>query len=334
MVAVPMPVSLRVTTLCGVCALAACDASSPPGDAPDAAPDVSVVAPLDVTNDTTTTDVFDTSAAPDVAAPPRDATVDAGVEDVAAVVDAPRVDAPETSVIGCSGLPLCDDFEGVAAGAPPDPARWMVVSPNCSGSGRIAVDDAQAHGGSRSVRVDGGGGYCDHVFFANTAVISTLGGVVFGRFFVRFADALGDGHVTFVTMRDMADGNRDLRMGGQSRILMWNRESDDATLPELSPNGIARSVRPTPGRWTCVEFRVDTLNGTLDTWVDGTLVDGLQIDATPTMDVDQQWLRRANWRPRLTDVKFGWESYAGMSTTLWFDDVALASRRVGCGASP
>jgi len=332
--AVPMPFSFRLTTLFAACALAACDASAPPRDAPDAAPDVPVDVSLDVANDAAARDLFDASAPPDVATPPRDVTADAVVEDVSVAVDVPRVDAPEASVSGCEGLPLCDDFEGVAAGAPPDPARWMVVSPNCSGAGRIAVDDAQAHAGSRSVRVNGGGGYCDHVFFANTAVISTLGTAVYGRFFVRFADALGDGHVTFLTLRDMADGNRDLRMGGQSRILMWNRESDDATLPELSPNGIARSVRPTPGRWTCVEFRVDTTSGALDTWVDGTVVDGLQVDATPTMDVDQQWLRRANWRPRLTDVKFGWESYAGMSTTLWFDDVALASRRIGCGASP
>ena len=26
--------------------------------------------------------------------------------------------------LGCSSLPLCDDFEGVSAGAAPDPSKW------------------------------------------------------------------------------------------------------------------------------------------------------------------------------------------------------------------
>ncbi|MEU0152180.1 hypothetical protein [Micromonospora fulviviridis] len=31
---------------------------------------------------------------------------------------------------------------------------------------------------------------------------------------------------------------------------------------------------------------------------------------------------RRTWRPRLTDLKLGWESYGGAADTLWFDDVA------------
>ena len=43
-----------------------------------------------------------------------------------------------------------------------------------------------------------------------------------------------------------------------------------------------------------------------------------------------QWSARANWRPRLTDLRLGWESYGEGADTLWFDDVALAPTRVGC----
>ena len=46
-------------------------------------------------------------------------------------------------------------------------------------------------------------------------------------------------------------------------------------------------------------------------------------------DVDGQWLNRT-WRPRLTDLKLGWESYGEGADTIWYDDVALGSSRIGC----
>ncbi|EYF00484.1 hypothetical protein [Chondromyces apiculatus] len=230
----------------------------------------------------------------------------------------------------CSDLPLCDGFEGAAPDGPPDTATWSVVSPNCSGTGTVTIDGAQAHSGARSLRVNGGGGYCDHVFIASTSAIAALGPAVYGRFFVRFEEALGDSHVTFLTMKDANDNDRDLRMGGQSKILMWNRESDDATLPSLSPAGIAQSLMPTPDTWLCVEFFVDQPSASLQTWVDGAAIAALQVDDTPTPDVDQQWHNQPNWSPSLTDLKLGWESYGGQTNTLWIDDVALANHRIGC----
>ncbi len=235
-----------------------------------------------------------------------------------------------TGAIGCADLPLCDDFEAAAADGPPDPALWTVASPNCAGTGSVSVSADQAHGGAHSLRVDGGGGYCDHVFIAHGAALAGIGPQLFGRFFVRLDAALGPGHVTFLTLRDAADGPKDLRMGGQSEILMWNRESDDATLPSLSPAGIALSLAPVPQQWTCIEFMVDQELGQLITWVDGAEVPGLRVDAEATPDVDQQWLNKPNWRPVLEDIKFGWESYAGQTMVLHFDDIALAATRIGC----
>lgn len=233
--------------------------------------------------------------------------------------------------LDCADLPLCDDFEGAAAGGPPDPARWAVVSPDCMGQGALAVDDAVAHSGARSLRVDGAGGYCDHIFIANQSAVSALGPVLHGRFYLRLGAPLGEGHVTFATLEDSADGGKDLRMGGQATILMWNRESDDATLPVLSPAGIAQSLAPTPESWHCVEFTIDGDAGAIQTWVDGAEVAGLHVDADPTPDIDQQWHKKPGWKPALVDFKLGWESYAGQPMTLWFDDVALAAAPIGCG---
>ena len=63
--------------------------------------------------------------------------------------------------------------------------------------------------------------------------------------------------------------------------------------------------------------------------LDGAAITGLTADGVPTHDIDGQWYGRT-WRPALTDLKLGWESYGGASDTLWFDDVALGSSRIGC----
>ncbi|MEZ4302307.1 MAG: hypothetical protein R3B70_45690 [Polyangiaceae bacterium] len=236
-----------------------------------------------------------------------------------------------TTGVSCADLPLCDGFEGASAGGPPDPALWAVVSPNCSGAGTVTVDSAVAHTGNQSLRVDGKGGYCDHVFIGHAASVPGLGDTIFGRFHVRFSDALGQGHTTFLAMKDAADGGKDLRMGGQNGVLMYNRESDDATLPVMSPAGTATSMPVAPGEWTCIEFQIDAQAGTLHTWVNGAPVAGLTLDETPTPDIDQPWItQKPGWKPDLEDLRLGWESYAGQSMTLWIDDVALAPQKLGC----
>jgi hypothetical protein len=233
---------------------------------------------------------------------------------------------PTTS--GCNGQILCDGFEDAANGIP-NPADWTISAPNCSGSGTIAIDTAVAHSGNQSLRIDGQGGYCNHVFIANSAV-SSLGPVVYGRYYLKMNKALSANHVTFQTMKDNGDSGKDLRMGGQSQIFMWNRESDDATLPELGPIGIAMSVQPPANAWTCVEFSIDQSQGHLQTWIDGSAVTSLQVDGIPTPEFDRAWLQRGTWSPALADFKLGWESYGSDANTLWFDDVVLDSKRIGC----
>ncbi|MEV6709867.1 cellulose-binding protein, partial [Micromonospora wenchangensis] len=228
---------------------------------------------------------------------------------------------------GCAGAVLCDGFENQTGSTPA--GDWSVVNPDCSGTGRASVDTATTHSGSRSLRIDGAQGYCNHVFVRSTKDLSAVGTVRYGRIWLRHTTALPTQHVTIMAMTDAADGNKDLRMGGQNGALQWNRASDDATLPEQSPSGVALSVPLPTGRWTCLEFMVDGNQGQLRTWLDGTAVTGLTADGTPTHDIDSQWYNRT-WRPRLTDLKLGWESYGEGADTLWYDDVALGASRIGC----
>jgi hypothetical protein len=230
---------------------------------------------------------------------------------------------------GCANLPLCDDFESATVDGPPSTDKWKVGAPNGMGTGTLAIDGTQAHSGTKSVRVTGKAGYNNHIFFYNESAVASIGKVIFGRMFVRFSQALADGHATFMTMHDSGD-MKDLRMGGQMKILMYNRELNDATLPALSPVGISKSMSPAPGTWLCLEFKIDGNAGEIQTWVDGNDIAGLHADGTPTQDIDQQWVSSGPYKPSLTDWKMGWESYAGGDMTLWFDDVALGAERIGC----
>lgn len=229
---------------------------------------------------------------------------------------------------GCGTAAFCDGFEGQATGTPS--GAWSVTYPNCSGAGTATVDGTVAHGGGKSLRIDGAATYCNHVFVTANTSMAAIGPVWYGRFYVRHTTTLPVDHVTFLAMADANDGNNDLRMGGQNSALQWNRQSDDATLPAQSPAGVAMSMPLPTGQWSCVEFMVDGTAGTMDTWLNGTMVAGLHEDGVPTQDVDQQWLSKANWHPSLADFRLGWEAYGNGADTLWFDDVALGSARVGC----
>jgi hypothetical protein len=230
-----------------------------------------------------------------------------------------------------AGVVFCDGFESQTGTTPA--GRWTVGARDCTGTGTAAIDSTVAHTGTKSLRINGTDGYCNHVFAADTADLASGSPVWYVRLWVRHTTALPAGHVTFVAMNDSAAGNTDLRLGGQNGALMWNRQTDDATLPAQSPAGVAQSLPLPVNTWTCVEYGVNGTTGTLSTWVNGTAVPGLTEDGVPTQDIDAQWLSGAGatWRPHLTDLELGWESYGGGGPdTLWFDDAALATARIGC----
>jgi len=227
----------------------------------------------------------------------------------------------------CQGAAVCEDFESTAAGNVPG-APWTISTPNCMGAGTLAVDGAQAHRGAHSLKVAGKGTYCDHVFLSNAAP-ATITGTLYARFYVWFDSALGANHTTFLAFADATDG-KDLRMGGQQSIFMFNRELDDATLPALSPSGIAQSLSPAANTWYCIQLAIDGVGRTLRASIDGVARAGLLLDTTPTPDVDQQWLNGPAWTPRLQNIRFGWEAYAGTVMNVWFDDIAVGTAPIDC----
>ncbi|MFE5210574.1 cellulose-binding domain-containing protein [Streptomyces sp. NPDC056600] len=228
---------------------------------------------------------------------------------------------------GCGGAVICDGFEDQSGSTPA--GNWKLEAPDCQGAGKVSVDSSVAHSGSKSVRVDGKAGYCNHAFLATTKDIASVGPVMWVKMWVRHTTALPAAHVSFVSMPDSSQGGKTLRVGGQNSALQWNREIDDATLPAQSPNGVAQSRALPTGSWQCLRFKIDTSNGNLDTWLGSEQVPGLHADGVPTGDIDQQWLSRTT-APRPTGLRLGWESYGVGDDTLWFDDVAVSRSEVTC----
>ncbi len=53
-----------------------------------------------------------------------------------------------------------------------DKAAWPTYAVDCSQGGTVSLDSSTAHSGTNSIRVDGAGGYCGHIFFGTTKVPS------------------------------------------------------------------------------------------------------------------------------------------------------------------
>jgi len=133
-------------------------------------------------------------------------------------------------------------------------------------------------------------------------------------------------------MPDAAEGtNQHLRFGGMSEILMYNRQDNDATLPDLSPQGIATSQNLPAGTWQCLEYHLGT-DGSIETWLNGAAIAGLTVGPGVSNANANGWTR-SKFVPKISGVYFGWESYGSAANTFWYDDIAIASSRIGCSGA-
>ncbi len=78
----------------------------------------------------------------------------------------------QTALLALALLPfsfaqVSEDFESGW-----DQTAWPTYAPDCSQGGKVALDSTTAHSGKNSIRVDGAGGYCGHIFFGTTKVPS------------------------------------------------------------------------------------------------------------------------------------------------------------------
>lgn len=208
---------------------------------------------------------------------------------------------------GCSIF--CSDFEG---GSLPSEVQFFPEYLRAR-MGEFVTLDSTGHSGTRSVKVSG----TDFSQMLGVAVPSNF----WGRIYLKSATDIQMGHNTYVAA---AEGNGDPNNGEQIRIgehqcqLELNRKSDDKEM--LSNGGMymcSGGVKLVANTWYCLEFHYDGPGRSVSVFVDGTEVNAMHV---------------TDWGPYDYKLfKFGFEKYHGGAKTMWYDDLALHSERVGCG---
>jgi hypothetical protein len=273
---------------------------------------------------------------------PRAGTLDAGSPGNAA--DG-ATDASSGLDGACTGDIVCDDFESYAVDAAPQ-YPWSVAAPN----GSATIDTSKAHSGTKSVKITApasSGSTSTMIRLAGSSRLPVAGNVVFGRMMFWLDSAPTDSvHWTFIDGQGpVPDGGYPAiyRYGGQMPLTDSNGNFVGSQFianyeTPSSYNGIgpgsdcyrnAAEVVPV-GAWACAEWEFDGPNDTMRFWLNGTPVDDLSVvgtgDGCVRNDAGFPWTA-----PVFHQIDLGWESYQpDDARTLWIDDVAVATTRIGC----
>lgn len=209
-----------------------------------------------------------------------------------------------------AGATFCSDFEDSAL---PAVAMFFPEYLRAQAGMYISIDSTVARGGARSVKVTG-------AQFSQMLGVPTPGDRFWVRLYLRSDTDIQQGHNTYVAA---VEGNGDPNMGQAVRIgehqcqLELNRKSDDKEL--LSNGGMyscTGGVKLVANRWYCLEALFDGAGGEVRVFVDA-------------QEIPQ--LHATGWGPYGYKLfKFGFEKYHGQNKTLWYDDVAVATVRIGC----
>jgi hypothetical protein len=228
---------------------------------------------------------------------------------------------PDTGVPptpGCEGLLLCDDFEGVAVGGVPDPARWLRTiefNPNSTRTDVIQIDNSQFHSGTRSVRVTG-----------TSDLRQIVGRVTAERVFMRAwmrVSQVPSGGPVFVGIG--ADQNQDIRMRFRSGFVALNTGNGDGLAPDTTQGACAGCIGLTTN-WFCTEMFVEDATESATVWINGQEA-GSVVNNSGWHNTGTAWPQI----PTPTQVRLGyWGLEGATAINVWIDDVAVGTERVGC----
>jgi hypothetical protein len=213
---------------------------------------------------------------------------------------------------------LCDDFEQGVEGAAPG-APWSVVVTGQEGT--VVIDgQTQAHSGTHSVHIRSGANYQTFLALRGAPVFPSVTPALYLRVYLRLDAAMTAGHNTYFKAggADASSTNNETRVGVMMSMLMINQPDGDRgflsnesywTDQQLGAVVVERT-------WTCIEAFFDPPHSTVDVWVD---------------DEEVPDLHRTDWKQdALGAFHLGFEQYAGPAADVWYDDVIVATERIGC----
>ena len=224
-----------------------------------------------------------------------------------------------------------EDFEAAAEDSVP--SGWhsfvaYVVDMNNSKSGQAyaLADSTKPHEGVRSLHVVGG----------QTPAMLTYGlpsntNAIYMRSYVWLTGKLGENpgnnHETLIGIRKSAgQANDEVRFGEIKGVIGTNEVPSDDISPTQEQWGMGPTI--SAGQWHCIEvaFLGDGATHEVIAWSDGVEVHRI--------DDPSQWNNGALGATFL-DGKFvefiiGWHSFSSYDNEIWFDDIVVATERIGC----
>lgn len=262
-----------------------------------------------------------TSSAPVTSAPTSNSTTEPAVTSTEPVADSsePSVTSEPSNdtepnapgPVGCDQLLLCEDFEGVAAGGSPDPAKWSLVANytyDIASSDLVKVSSEKKRSGNQALRV------------AANGLAGAIAQVPAQTFYLRAYMQVDAAPLGPVLAGIGTDHNSELRFRIQQNS--WatiNIIPGDAVLPQAAREGNCPDCPAIkPNEWFCVEMFVDGAGKNAGLWVNEVEVfNGSVSGDFPTIG-------------NPTRVRLGTMDLQGGSTGVWVDDVAIGTSRIGC----
>ncbi len=239
------------------------------------------------------------------AAPTFDASQELDASQDSSPADAEAPDAP-ASTSGCDapGLLLCDDFE--ASGI--DTSTWTSFTNN---GGQLDLSTTHAHSGAQSLHahVPPNAGADAHV--TETRTFPQTGANLFGRAWIYFEPSAPIAHVAYF----WASGPK----------ATYTFASQDGTLMSLayfsSNETASHSTTGVPiGHWACMEWNFNPAAGTADYWLDG----------TPLADLHEGSWGKDSFQSHDFGISLFGTDKGPAAYDVWFDDIAVATSRIGC----
>jgi hypothetical protein len=240
-----------------------------------------------------------------------------------APVDRSSDAAAEAPIAGCRAR-LCEDFEGVAIGAPPDPAVW-------SRAGNILVEAAPGRAG-KAMHVRAGQVPAE-TYISQTAILPALGNAFYGRVFLYIAVRPIDfSHWSFTEVRGPDVRGTSVRYGGistgscvpgtfcrnsflfQIKPLVYGPDEGATADDDLTPV-IGEKT------WHCLEWYMNATTRETRLWWNGEERAKMHyLDGKPIPF------------PTFTRFSLGWALYQTTASPweVWFDDLAVHDQRIGC----
>jgi hypothetical protein len=251
-------------------------------------------------------------------------------------------------LLPASAIIVQDNFDSAVAGGTVDPAKWAAY-PAGQESFAPMVDAARAHSGANAARVSSTSSGLGS-FLVPVSGLPVPSNALYVRVFINWEKATSTimGHSGFIVGAASRDESAtELRLGistkgpnGVPRLdLNLQSPSDGGGETTRYSNGFTDGGNPAsfPGTgfqfaantWTCVEafFNGDPAASEFRLWIDGSELEPMHVT---DFRGNTNGAPRVKWAPTYKFIKIGANDYDANLGHIWYDDVVVATARVGC----